>query len=49
MDISEIQIQFSPNYELDPIDWFGINKLPPKIQAGVFYELWFFDLGMKLF
>jgi len=49
MDVSEVQIQFSPNHEFESIDWFDINKLPPKTFAGVFYELWFFGLWGKVF
>jgi 8-oxo-dGTP pyrophosphatase MutT (NUDIX family) len=49
MDVSEVQIQFSHNCEFESIDWFGINKLPPKTHTGVFYAMWFFELRMKLF
>ena len=49
MDLSEVQIQFSPNGELDPIEWFELNKLPPKTHFGVFYSSWFFGLWDRSF
>ena len=48
MDVSEIQIQFSPNHEFELIDWFELNNLPPKTHIGVFYSLWFFGFWDRI-
>jgi 8-oxo-dGTP pyrophosphatase MutT (NUDIX family) len=44
IDISEIQVDFSPNWEFEKIAWFDVKQLPDKTHLGVSYAIWNFGL-----
>lgn len=44
IDITGLQIEFSPNWEFEKIDWFDSKQLPEKTHKGVYYAIWNFGL-----
>jgi 8-oxo-dGTP pyrophosphatase MutT (NUDIX family) len=40
IDITDINIKFTPNWEFSRIEWFDVNKLPEKTHIGVKYSLY---------
>ena len=44
IDVTDIQPDFSHNYEFSEISWFETRQLPEKTHIGVRYSLWAFGL-----
>lgn len=44
VDVTGKDLNFSPNWEFEKIEWFETEHLPEKTHIGVYYALFFYGL-----